>query len=289
MSIEWKGLRVLVTGAGSGIGKALATAAGSRGARVAVVDVEPERSESAAAELRAGGADAVAYACDVSDAEAVDALAERVRQDLGGLDVLFNNAGVGMGGPIDRISPADASWVVSVNLLGVINGVRAFSPLLREAAGQGRPAWIVNTGSEHSLGIPTIGASNVYTATKHAVLGLTDVLRHDFKDSGVRTAVLCPGLVDTRIYDAARNRPERFGGAAPIPARFEERMQAVMATGQDPALTAQLCFEGLDRGDFLIIADPNVRPFVDARIAEVERAVAQIEARLPGGSRNGRS
>lgn len=280
MTIAWTGLRVLVTGGASGIGKALAAAAAARGARVAVVDIEPASAEAVVAELRAGGADARAYACDVADPAAVDALAAQVAADFDGLDVLFNNAGVGVPGSLDRISPADASWIVSVNLLGVVNGVRAFVPHLKAAAVAGRPAWIVNTGSEHSLGIPTFGASNIYTATKHAVLGLTDVLRHDLKASGVQAAILCPGLVDTRIYDARRNRPAAFGGAAPIPAEHAERAQAMMSTGQAADLTAKLCFEGLDRGDFIIIADPNVRSFVEARAAAVEAAVARVEQRL---------
>jgi NAD(P)-dependent dehydrogenase (short-subunit alcohol dehydrogenase family) len=199
---------------------------------------------------------------------------------MGGLEALFNNAGVGVAGPIDRISAADAMWIVSVNLIGVINGVRSFTPLLRAAAAAGRKAWIVNTGSEHSLGVPTIGASNVYTATKHAILGLTDVLRHDLKGSGIRAAVLCPGLVATNIFDARRNRPDTFGGPRRMDSEQAAKARAMMSDGQAPALTAQLCFEGLTRGDFIIITDPKVGRFVRARLVELEQAVDLIEQRL---------
>lgn len=280
MTIDWRDTRVLVTGGASGIGKCLGRAAASRGARVALVDVEIDAAEAAAAELRASGPEVWAYPCDVADAAAMESLAGKVAADLGGLDALFNDAGVGVAGRLEKISAADAGWIVSVNLLGVINGVRAFAPMLRAAAAAGRPAWIVNTGSEHSLGVPTIGASNVYTATKHAVLGLTDVLRHDLKNTGVQAAVLCPGLVATNIFDARRNRPEGFGGAARIAVEHLEGARAMMAKGQDPDLTAQLCFEGLDRGDFIIITDPDVRAFVQARLSEIERAVDAVEQRL---------
>lgn len=281
MAIDWTGLRVVVTGGASGIGRKLAEGAAARGAKVAVADVEAERAEMAAAAIRATGGDASAFGCDVADPAAVDGLAAAAGEALGGVDMLFNNAGVGLAGRVERLGAANAAWIVSVNLMGVVHGVQSFAPLLRAAAADGRPAWIVNTGSEHSFGIPTIGASNVYTASKHAVLGLSDVLRHDFADSNVRIGVLCPGLVATEIYDAGRNRPETFGGAKRLPEAAAAQARAFMTgKGQDPALTAQLCFEGLDRGDFLIIADPNVRGFAAARIAEVEQAITVIERRL---------
>jgi short-subunit dehydrogenase len=113
------------------------------------------------------------------------------------------------------------------------------------------------------------------------VLGLTDVLRHDLTGSGVQAAVLCPGLVATKIFDARRNRPEAFGGAVRVAAEHLEGARAMMAKGQAPDLTAELCFEGLDRGDFIIITDPNVRQFVESRLSEVAKAVDRVEQRLP--------
>lgn len=280
--MNWQDSRVVVTGAGSGIGRSLAARAASYGARVAVVDVRPE---SAAATAETIGSAACAFACDVADPAAVEALAADVAGWLGGVDAVFSNAGVGVGGKVEELSPGDVGWVISVNLVGLINIARAFIPHLRAATGAGREAWLVNTGSEHSLGIPTIGASNVYTATKHAALGLTDAMRSDLAGSGVRVALLCPGLVATNIFDAKAIRPESFGGPQPLPTEHREKAKAFMAAkGQSPDLTAELCFEGLDRSDFLIITDPDVGAFARSRIAEIERAVETIERRLSSGA-----
>lgn len=276
--MEWQDRRVVVTGAANGIGKALAARAAALGARVAMIDV---RAEDVAAAAEAIGSAARSYTCDIANPEAVDALANEIAGWLGGVDTVFSNAGVGVGGKVEDLSAGDAAWVISVNIVGLINVARAFIPHLRAAANAGQKAWLVNTGSEHSLGIPTIGASNVYTASKHAALGLTDAIRSDLAGSGVQAALLCPGLVATNIYDAKAIRPESFGGPQPLPAEHREKARAFMtAKGQSPDLTAQLCFEGMDRGDFLIITDPDVGQFVRPRIEEVSRAVETIEQRL---------
>jgi NAD(P)-dependent dehydrogenase (short-subunit alcohol dehydrogenase family) len=276
--MNWQGARVVVTGGASGIGLALATRAAASGAQVALVDIDPEKTSTVAASLPG----ARGYGCDVGDAAAMKMLAEQVMADLNWVDVVFANAGVGSAGKVERTKPDDVAWVSAVNILGPINTARAFVPLLREAASAGREAWMVITGSEHSLGIPPIGASNIYTISKHAALGTADVLRSDLDGSGVKVALLCPGLVATNIFDAKANRGAQFGGPAALPAEVREKAKAfVDAKGQDPALTAELCFEGLDRGDFLIITDPHVGAFARRRLAEIDRAISVIEQRFP--------
>ena len=282
MTIDWRGARVLITGAGSGIGRALAHALGDRGARLAVCDIEATAAEGVAAELRAKGTDARSYGVDVADAAAMQALAEQVGADLGGLEALFNNAGVGGGGARGAVSPPPPPGGGARHQRGGGNRGRAGAPMLEDAANAGRPAWIVNTGSEHSLGIPGLGASNLYTASKHALLGLTDVIRSDLRAAGVQAALLCPGLVATNIFDARRNRPDAFGGAQVMGNEMRARMQGVFSRAQDPAVTARICLEGLDAGEFVIITDPMVRPFVEARISELQAAVDQVEARFTG-------
>jgi NAD(P)-dependent dehydrogenase (short-subunit alcohol dehydrogenase family) len=212
------------------------------------------------------------------------ALAASLLEDLGGVDVIFANAGVAIGGKLEEVSVTDADWMISVNFLGIVNAARAFVPHLRAAAEQGRDARFVITGSEHSLGIPSIGAANVYTGTKHGALGLADVMRSDLAGSGVKVSVLCPGIVATNIFDARANRSDRFGGAAPMaPAAFDQAKGFMDRAGQAPELTAQLCFEGLDRGDFLIITDPQIGAFARKRMAEIEAAIVLIEHRLSSG------
>ena len=276
---DWSGARVVVTGGASGIGLALARRAASLGAIVCILDIDGARAAEAAATI---GGSARGRACDVGQADAMVALAAEIAAEFGGVDMVFANAGVGLGGKLERVLPADAEWVTSVNYFGIVNAVRAFVPLLRDAAKQARDARFVITGSEHSLGIPTIGASNVYTASKHAALGLADVLRSDLQGSGVKVSLLCPGLVATNIYDAKATRADRFGGAAHLPPEHYAQARAfVSSKGQDPALTAELCFEGLDRDGFLIITDPDVGVFARRRIAEIEAALVIVEQRLP--------
>ena len=276
--MEWNGARVVITGGASGIGFALAQRAAQAGAIVRIVDIDAVRASEAAAKL---GGTAGSAACDVGNPDAVKALAAALVAELGGIDVVFANAGVAMAGKLENLTPANADWVLSVNFMGIVNTARAFVPHLRASAGEGRDARIVITGSEHSLGIPTIGAANVYTSSKHGALGLADVLRSDLAGSGVSVSLLCPGLVATNIYDSRVNRPDRFGGAEALPEKAAEQVKSFFERkGQDPALTAQLCFEALDRKDFLIITDPHVGTFARPRLAEIEAAISLIEKRL---------
>jgi NAD(P)-dependent dehydrogenase (short-subunit alcohol dehydrogenase family) len=167
------------------------------------------------------------------------------------------------------------------HFMGVFHGVQAFLPLLKEAVARNQVARIINTGSENSLGLPTLGPTSVYTASKHAVLGLSDALRRDLKGSGVGVSILCPGLVQTHIYDSYRNRPAQFGGEKRV---SEKRAAAVVGmmqqAGQAAHVTAQLCFDGIDNDEFIITGDPRIRTFAAFRQAEVEAALDRTDARL---------
>lgn len=273
-------LVAVVTGGASGIGKALATKAAERGMAVAIADVEGQRAKSVASEL-GQEADVKGYACDVTDPASLAELAHNVSRDFGGVNYLFNNAGVAAGSTVEATSPADAAWVMSVNFMGVFNGVQAFLPYLKEAVARKQLARIINTGSENSVGLPALGPTSVYTASKHAVLGLSDALRRDLEESGIAVSILCPGLVQTDIYDSYRNRPADFGGEKRI---SEKRAEAVLSmmkhTGQAAHITAQICFDGIDNDEFIIIADSRVRGFAEKRHAEVAAALVRTDARL---------
>lgn len=270
----------VITGGASGIGKALAAHSAARGMAVAVADIEWDRVRATAAEI-GDQSEVRGYTCDVTNPESLAVLAKQVAGDFGGVNYLFNNAGVAAGGTLEATSAADAAWVMSVNVMGVFHGVQAFLPLLKEAAVRGEAARIINTGSENSLGLPALGPTSVYTASKHAVLGLSDALRRDLKESGVAVSILCPGLVQTDIYDSYRNRPEEFGGERRISEKRAEAVIGMMSkAGQAAHVTAQLCFDGIDNDQFIIIADPRIRTFAERRHAEVAAALARTDARL---------
>jgi NAD(P)-dependent dehydrogenase (short-subunit alcohol dehydrogenase family) len=203
---SFAGKVAVVTGGASGIGLALVQRFATEGMKVVVADVEEEALEGATKALADEfGDDAVlGVVTDVRSPEAVTALADTAFSHFGGVHVLCNNAGVAVGG-LSWMVPADRwQWIVDVNLLGVVNGIRAFVPRMIEQ-GEGH---VVNTAS--IAGIVTAPAMGPYVATKHAVVGLTESLYFDLQlmGNGVGASVLCPEWVRTRIYESERNRPD---------------------------------------------------------------------------------
>src|SRR4051812_6984367 len=187
---DFAGKVVVVTGAGSGIGRATALLFGRLGARVHVADIDGDSAAAVAAEL----GDAAAHTFDCTDPQAVEALAERVFAEGRGVDVLHNNAGIGHAGDIEQTTMDDWTRVIGVNLLGVAYGIQAFVPRL---LAQGRPATIVNTASAAGLiGIPQMAP---YCASKHGVVGITESLDAELSPRGIRVCAVCPGIIDTPI------------------------------------------------------------------------------------------
>lgn len=194
------GKTAVVTGGGAGIGRGLCLGFAAEGMNVVVVDREAARAEEVAAEVEAGGARALARTCDVSDAVAVEALKEGTLAAFGGVDVLCNNAGVVQFGPVAEAPQEDWDWVFNVNVWGVVNCIRAFAPQMKtQGAGH-----IVNTASLSGVfAVPGLG---VYTASKYAVMGISETMRMELKKDGIGVSVLCPGPVRSRIGETARRR-----------------------------------------------------------------------------------
>ena len=198
----FKGNGVVITGAASGIGEALARNLAAQGARLLLADLHAERLDAVAAELRAGGTDCRAQVCDVADAAAVQALAELALQAWGGADVLINNAGVGLMAPAQSLDMADAHWLMNINFWGVVHGCRAFTPQLQARAARPEGSVIVNISSIFAMvSMPT---QSIYNASKAAVRGFSDALREELRDSGVRVLCVHPGGIKTRIAEQAR-------------------------------------------------------------------------------------
>jgi NAD(P)-dependent dehydrogenase (short-subunit alcohol dehydrogenase family) len=252
----------LVTGAASGIGYALACAFLDRGMGVAMVDIEQPALEQARRRLAPQARDGKleAFAADVSAWREVAELAVATLERFGRVDVLCNNAGVvGPRLPVWEQGEADYEWVLGVNLGGVVNGLRAFLPEM-VARNHGH---VLNTASVAALTTIAGGGNGPYAASKHAVLGLSEVLREELALAAPRVgvSVLCPGPVATRIREAARNRPGGGADRASALPRFEHRAETIEAER-----AALIALEGIESDRFLLLTNPANREEVDDRM-----------------------
>jgi NAD(P)-dependent dehydrogenase (short-subunit alcohol dehydrogenase family) len=192
----------VVTGAGSGIGRALAQALAREGARVVVADIEEAAAAAVVADIGGRGGDALAVRADVSDLAQVQAMADRAFAHFGAVHVLCNNAGVALHGSLQDATHQDWQWVLAVNLWGVIHGLEAFLPRM---IAQGQPGHIVNTAS--MAGLIASQGLGVYNASKYAVVGISETLVKDLRPHHIGVSVLCPMGVSTQILHSGRNRP----------------------------------------------------------------------------------
>ena len=265
----------VVTGGGNGIGKALCVALAQAGANVVIADIELDAAETVRTEISTTGASCLAVAVEVTDEGSVLRMRDAAQEAFGSVDILVNNAGVmHPTKPLFETTSADLEWVMSVNVGGVMNGVRAFVPLFME---QGTPAWILNTASEHSLGVPHLGGG-LYTASKHAVLGLSDVLRRELPEH-IGVSVLCPGIVGTTLWKASERRQDRYGGAE---AGSEQAGAAMQHIGMRVEDVAQATIRGLAEDTFFIVTHPHAVAFGQARWREIESAFAKQAPRFEG-------
>lgn len=274
------GIVALVTGAANGIGKALCQEIARRGGKVVVADIELQNAECVAEELRTAGTEALAVFCDVTKRESIEAAKEAIVARFGGLNLLCSNAGVIVGGDIERTRETDMQWMYEVNVFGVVRCAQVFLPLLKEAAARGEFAHVLITGSENSLGVPIAGPCSVYTSTKHAVLGIADTLRRDLRDAatGVGVTLVCPAVVNTELWNATRNRPAELGGAKPgNPASAEFFRKA-----NSPESVAVAGLDGSEADEFLVIPHPEVEPFTRRRAQELLSAMDACRQRSGG-------
>ncbi len=206
---------------------------------------------------------------DVADAEAMHALAAEVEASLGPVSVLCNNAGVMLEGPLVESGAQDWEWVLGVNLRGVVHGVQAFVPRMRAHGGE---AHIVNTASMAGLA-PRLGAAlGIYSASKAAVVSLSEMLRAELADDGIGVSVLCPSTVNTRIWEANRNRPAALGAGAAVPR--PERAQGAIG-GMD---VGPLVVRGILENRAYLFTGADTRSRIEARHATILADVGLHEA-----------
>jgi len=254
----------VVTGAASGIGRALATRCAREGMRVVLADVEAPALDAAVADVRAHGHDATGVVADVSSQDSVDELARRAYDSYGAVHLLFNNAGVlgGRPGPIWESTLNDWRWILGVNVYGVIHGLRSFVPRMLDSGEEG---WVVNTASMGGL----VPGGSPYGVSKHAVVAISEALYSHLlqRDAKVGCSVLCPIYVRTQILQADRNRPSDL--VDPGVPRGTGRLASRIESGQPPSEIADATFDGIRHGQFYIWPGDEVDHIVRERFDHI--------------------
>jgi NAD(P)-dependent dehydrogenase (short-subunit alcohol dehydrogenase family) len=222
--VEYQNKTVVVTGAGSGLGAAMADVFANAGAQLALLDIDAARVEAKAAELRGRGVEAMAIAVDVADQVSLGAAAGSVQARFGRCEVLCANVGVQQFGAVDKLGDADWHWVLSVNVKGVIDTVSAFLPLMREAQGE-RHIVLTSSSSYFTPGVRMLA----YVSSKYAVVGYGEVLRQELAPEGIHVALLFPGGMATRhLESSVQARPAALG-----PSRLDrDDIRAMMASAK---------------------------------------------------------
>jgi NAD(P)-dependent dehydrogenase (short-subunit alcohol dehydrogenase family) len=270
---ELAGKTAFVTGGAGGIGLALGRAFAQSGMKVMLADIETDALQAAVKRLQEISPDISGTICDVADAESVERAAQASFEAFGRVHVVCNNAGVAAGGGIDHISLDNWRWVIDVNLMGVLHGIKSFLPHIR-AHGEG--GHIVNTAS--MPGMQTGLGFSPYGATKFAVVGMSEGLSLQLKPHGIGVSVLCPSFVRTRIGESGRNRPERYGQSQPLdPASPAAAMVAEIArnidAGLEPDVVAARVLAAIRGDELYIFTHPGMRAEVEARFAAILAAM----------------
>jgi len=275
---EFAGKTAFVTGGAAGIGLALGRAFAQSGMKVMLADIETDALQAAVKSLREISPDIGGTICDVADAASVERAAQAAFDAFGKVHVVCNNAGVAAGGGIDHISLDNWRWVIDVNLMGVLHGIKSFLPHIR-AHGEG--GHIVNTasmaGMQGGLGLSPYGAS------KFAVVSMSEGLNLQLKPHGIGVSVLCPSYVRTRIGESGRNRPERYGQSQPLdPASPAAAMVAAIAeniqAGLDPAFVAARVLAAIREDQLYVFTHQGMRAEVEGRFAAILAAMDMVPA-----------
>lgn len=274
---DMTGRTAVITGAASGIGAGMARAFADAGLNLGLVDVEEGALTRVCEGLDDAAVQVHAAVADVSDRDAMVAAATELSSALGDVHILCNNAGVGYAGkPLDTVPAQDWDWVVGVNLMGVINGLLAFLPLIQKHGGEGH---VVNTASIGGHHVMPGWGHGVYSTTKYAVVGLSEALLDDLSDSPVGVSVLCPAAVDTAIYDGGRNRPARFGG--PFERAKDHPLAGALKDGMAPVEIGRWVLRAIADDQFWIFTHPHTRDFIDRRHGRLHDAFAWADRVRP--------
>jgi NAD(P)-dependent dehydrogenase (short-subunit alcohol dehydrogenase family) len=266
------GKTAFVTGGASGIGLALGYAFAESGMRVMLADIEEKPLQQAVAGFNDNLPEVRGVVCDVRDYAAVERAAQATVEAFGKVHVVCNNAGVGGTTGAENISQQDWRWVIDINLMGVVHGVKAFLPLLRSHSEGGH---IVNTASMSGF-LPGMGFG-AYTATKFAVVGISEALAIELESQGIGVSILCPGWVATHITESRRNWPKDYGEPPPQGPMIEQ-IAKLVRNGMASSDVAALVVKAVQANELYIFTHPDMRPPLERRADRFFAAYRKLSA-----------
>jgi NADP-dependent 3-hydroxy acid dehydrogenase YdfG len=277
-----RGKVAFVTGAASGMGLAMARSFAAAGMKVVAADVEEAALARVEEEFAASNREIMTVKVDVTDRQAMADAAAATIERFGKVHVLVNNAGVATGGALDEMTYNDWDWVLGVNLDGVVNGLQSFVDLIKS---HGEGGHIINTASiAGHLAVPGLG---VYNASKFAVVAISETLRNDLADKDIGVSVLCPGLVDTNIFDSGRNRPDTLKSetdsdnlVATISDGSDsaERLQEIRAIALDPSIVGDMVLHAIRENEMYIFTHPEMEEPVSERASSISDSFSRWRA-----------
>lgn len=269
----------VISGGAEGIGFYIAQSMAKQGMKIVLADIDAAQLQLARQTLEAQGAEVLAVEMDVVKIEDWQGLAEQTLNKFGKIHMLVNNAGVGAAaGSIERTNHKDWEWVLDVNLMGVIYGAQTLVPFMKQ---HGEGGWLINVASMAGMGgVPFAGA---YTATKVAVVGMSESWYPELKPHNIQVSVLCPAFVKTRINLSHRNKQDEYqspsSGKAPSPKALAmaEHMQKVIDDGLAPEIVGERVVEAILANELYIFTHPNYREGVQKRAKAIDDAFARAE------------
>ena len=240
--------------------------------RVMLADIEAKPLEQAIEAFKGNLPEVRGVVCDVRDYADVERAARMTVEAFGKVHVVCNNAGVTGSAGTDNISLQDWQWVIGINLMGVVHGVKAFLPLLK-AHGEG--GHIVNTAS--MAGFLSDTGFGAYTASKFAVVGISEALSTELEPQGIGVSILCPGWVATRISESRRNWPNEYG-VPPPKGQLAERFAELVRNGMAPSDVAELVLKAIQNNELYIFTHPEMRPWLEKRVDRFLTAYRKLGA-----------
>ena len=271
---KFEGRTAVISGGAEGIGLSIAKALGEQKMNIVLADIDEKNLLKSAAELESLGIPVLAALLDVADEMQWKSVAEKAVERFGKVHMVVNNAGVGGdSGPIEDQETEGWQWALGVNLMGVVYGAKVMTPLIKD---HGEGGWILNVASMAGMGgVPYSGA---YTASKAAVVALSESWAAELKDKRIGVSVLCPAFVQTRIYDSERNRPDKYKSEnyqIENESSFSKQTKQMVKDGIDVSIVGKRVVEAINHGELYIFTHPNYRQVNQQRFNGIDEAFAR--------------